>query len=55
MDSELFIEIYWVFPRLPLGIVAYAFTPFLDNFCQNSCIQLSWIGRSDERKDGQGT
>ena len=23
-----FIEIYWVFPRLPFGIVAYAFTPF---------------------------
>ena len=25
MDSELFIEIDWVFPRLPFGIVAYAF------------------------------
>ena len=28
MDSELCIEIYWVFPRLPFGIVAYAFTLF---------------------------
>ena len=34
-----FIKIYWVFPRLPLGIVAYTFTHFLDNHCRNSCIQ----------------
>ena len=42
MDSELlsvFIKIYWVFPRLPFGIVAYAFTLFLDNLCRNSCIK----------------
>ena len=27
MDSELLLKfIAWVFPRLPLGIVAYAFT-----------------------------
>ena len=31
-------EINWVFPRLPFGIVAYAFTLFLDNLCRNSCI-----------------
>ena len=31
-------KIDWVFPRLPFGIVAYAFTLFLDNLCRNSCI-----------------
>ena len=50
MDSELLLKIigylgmylhlgiYWVFPRLPFGIVAYAFTLILDNLCRNSCI-----------------
>ena len=43
MDSELLkclFKIYWVFPRLPFGIVAYA---FLDNLCRNSCIPHTWI------------
>ena len=38
------IEIYWVFPRLSFGIVAYAFTLFLDNLCRNSC-------KADESED----
>ena len=43
MDSELLtclFKIYWVFPRLPFGIVAYAFTLFLDNLCRNSCMYM---------------
>ena len=36
----MFIKIYCVFPRLPFGIVTYAFTLFLGNLCRNSCILL---------------
>ena len=38
MGSKLFIEIYWVFPRLLFGIVAYAFTLFWTTFVENDCI-----------------
>ena len=44
MDSELLtclFKIYWVFPRLPFGIVAYAFTLSMGNLCRNSCISMS--------------
>ena len=40
MDSELLLKCYWVFPRLPFSIVAYAFTRFLDSLCRNSCMLL---------------
>ena len=40
MDSELLLtEIYCVFPKLPFGIVAYAFTLFFNNLCRNSLIR----------------
>ena len=51
MDSELLtclFKIYRVFPRLPFGIVAYAFTLFLDNLCRNSCIPESTSGQGVE-------
>ena len=41
--SWAFIEIYWVFPRLPFGIVAYAFTLCLNNLCRNSCIPEAYV------------
>ena len=44
MDSELLtclFKIYWAFPRLLFGIVAYAFRLFMDNLCRNSCILLA--------------
>ena len=31
-----FIEIYWVFPRLPFGIVAYVFTLFWTTFVETA-------------------
>ena len=43
MDSELFIEADLVFPRLPFGIVAFAFTLLLDNLCRNSCIWQRYV------------
>ena len=39
----MYIQIYLVFPRLPFGIVVYAFTLFLDNLCRNSCIPVEVI------------
>ena len=44
MDSELLLKfIFRVFPRLPFGIVVYAFKLFLDNLCQNSCIRNAYL------------
>ena len=39
MDSELLLKFIGYFPDYHFGIVAYAFTLFLDNLCRNSCIK----------------
>ena len=41
-----FIEIYWVFPSLSIGIVAYAFTLFLDNLCRRTAVYGEGTGYS---------
>ena len=38
---NIFIKIYWVFPRLPFGIVAYAFTLFWTTFVETAVFVLT--------------
>ena len=40
-----FIEIYWVFSRLPLGIVAYDFTLFWTTFVETVVYRVLNLGR----------
>ena len=43
LSFNMFIKIYWVFPRPPFGIVAYAFMLFWTTFVETAVYYVLWL------------